>query len=562
MKRNLPVSIFAFIALIPMLFWLVQYLDQDMWWDEMISLKDFALVKASETISTYPDPNNHILFNLINNGWTALFGERDFYFWIHHPGSLRFLQWMIALGGISYTFFVGKRFFDSSTGAIAAVLLSTTIPFLNFSMQLRGYNLSVLLTAAVLYHGWRFMRERTKIQLVMTILMGSALLYTLPSNIYFLFSFGLISAIQGLRKKTPFDGTHGVSFVKQGYFQLGLALFGTVLLALLLYSPVLDSVLHNRFVDKEPPSRGYAFTGLLWPIVSGFVSWRILLLFPLLIYIPSIRKRWIPKVDIEQQHYGRAVQLIFFFLIPFLVSFLQGNKPFERTFVPLAPIFALWWGFAIRQFMLRWETSLRSSFTLMGILSAYCLGTFFWQFSANQRIYAEALENNERLQNSYRSFYLHKGFQPAEAAQMVQQAVKDDPGTVILTDELDRVALVFYLKDLGIESWTTVKMKEAYHEKDGRSYTHAGMLQKSNLKDKDVEYANVSVSLATESEYAQKDLLPVMQMALQTTGDKRAYVLTAFPNKQNFIFNRYFQLGKVSQVGVARDFTLYKVNVN
>ncbi|MFC2176699.1 hypothetical protein ACFLR1_07025, partial [Bacteroidota bacterium] len=90
--------VLAAIGLIPLLHWMWSHVQQDAWWDELISLKNYALVTFSTTATSYPEPGNHILFNHFNNALSRLIGERDFYDMLDQLWKLRLAQGILAIG--------------------------------------------------------------------------------------------------------------------------------------------------------------------------------------------------------------------------------------------------------------------------------------------------------------------------------------------------------------------------------------------------------------------------------------------------------------------------------
>ncbi|MDP6908776.1 MAG: hypothetical protein QF371_04680, partial [Flavobacteriales bacterium] len=105
-KNHLFNFILLAIGLVPLLHWMFGHLHQDGWWDELISLKDYALVGFQTTMTSYPEPGNHILFNLFDNVLSRLLGVRDFYEMLDHLWKLRLAQGILSIGTCIYSYLI------------------------------------------------------------------------------------------------------------------------------------------------------------------------------------------------------------------------------------------------------------------------------------------------------------------------------------------------------------------------------------------------------------------------------------------------------------------------
>jgi hypothetical protein len=330
MKHSVAI-IRSALAFSTFLVWGFHYDDVDLWWDELISLTEYSLVDFETTVTKYLDPNNHILFNLMNNLLTRIWGERDVYRIMDHVAPLRWIQWLIALGTLIYVFLTGRRLFGSVAGALGAIFLVSCLPFLNFATQLRGYNLSMFFVAGLVFHcGWD-LRDRSLAHLIMTAVYTFGLLYTVPSNVYFLITLSVLLLWQVIRHARARRG----AVVRCPAFWLLAAIGLGTLLAFLAYTPVLESVTGNRFVTNRPPDRGFILLRRLPQVLNHLMSYRYLLL---LIVLPDLYGALRHRSLGER---GRALPLLILLLLPFALSFLRNDYAFQRTFIHLAPVFAL-----------------------------------------------------------------------------------------------------------------------------------------------------------------------------------------------------------------------------
>lgn len=140
------------LALGGLLAWGVRTAHTDLWWDEITSFEGYVLPGLHTVATSYVEPNNHVLFNLLDGVLVRLLGIGDLDGVMENVAVFRWVQWFLALAAVAYVGMTAHRAWGMTAGALAALLLVTTLPFLGTSMQLRGYNLGILGTAGILYH--------------------------------------------------------------------------------------------------------------------------------------------------------------------------------------------------------------------------------------------------------------------------------------------------------------------------------------------------------------------------------------------------------------------------
>lgn len=523
MSKTTQVKILlCLLALSPFAYWLSLHLNQDAWWDEVLSLKKYALVNIKTTLTSYPDPNNHIFFNLLNNGYSYLLGTGGLYEALDQLFFYRTLQALFALACMAYTYLLGKQLTNPIYAIFGVLLLTCTLPFLNFSLQLRGYNLSSLFLLSVMYHGWKYLDTYKYTHLIA---LGTAvflLLYTMPSNIYPLIVLLILLCREWYvgQKKEALKNKRN----SKRYFIWFLAILAfSFLMVYLAYLPVLENVLNNRFVAKEPSTKTFVLDTLLPQVFIYFVSNRWgLLLFVLIGFIVNKRKKnW-------QSLSFRAKGLVYVLFGTFLLAFLHGKAPFQRTFVCLAPIFALSLNVLIYKIAVLTEIKKIKKNTIILILSAYSLGTCLYEIEQNDKKLIENLTLEKREQNIYRNYYLSSEFKPNNVARKISQ-IKKTKTPVIMLDEIDRVSLLYYLLKYDIESYGVVKVQQGNQKINGKNFNHAAMVQKTNGKDKEVNYLNIPFNLPLNN--GIKEYFLILSMYQQTHPGENLFILTAYPQR-------------------------------
>jgi hypothetical protein len=526
LKPNQTVALCG-LAAAAFLAWGIVYAGMDLWWDEMDSLTEYTLVDFEATATSYELPNNHILYNLIGNLVTRAWGVRDLFDIMDRVAVLRWLQWLISLGTLLYVFLAGRRISGPAWGALGAVLLASSLPFLNFSMQLRGYALSMFFVAGLIYHGWCRTGQGARRHLVVTALYSFGLVYTMPSNLYFLLGLSLAAL---WRTATGRPRAAATGPWRPAGLWLPAAVAAGVLLALAAYAPILDQVLHNRFAEARPPGRAFVLAERLPAVLHHLLSYRYLLL---LLVAPGLyraaRNRSLPGSR-------ETLTLLALLLLPFVFSFLRYGVPFERTFVHLAPVFALVLaGGAALAVEGRRARPLAAA--LPAVLAVYALATLVVADHLVQRRLEENLANSVRDQNILANYYQSRStYRPLDLSRTLARELSGRPGRVLMASELDRVAFTSYLQKLDIPSYTLIRMWEDPKESSGGPYTHAGIFQKASGQSRDLQFLQ---SWFTMSRPEPGDrLTPVLLHVEAYDPAPRYYLVTGFAGLAERVLRR------------------------
>lgn len=122
-------------------------------------------------------PTYYMLLNLWGQlaGWSAL--------------SARFLAFMLGFPTVALVYRMGRDMHSALAGVFAATVLSTTVLFVYYLHEARGYSIHVLMFALVIWLYWRVMRPRTENEAppsrftrVGLLLSVAGLLYTHPMS--------------------------------------------------------------------------------------------------------------------------------------------------------------------------------------------------------------------------------------------------------------------------------------------------------------------------------------------------------------------------------------------
>ena len=111
------------------------------------------------------------------------YGEYEFSC-LDKPFLLRLPYMLAGLSTILVTGFGAKKHINRTSGYIAVILLCTTIPYLNFVVQVRGYSFSILFFCLIILLTLNYRKNPTRWNAAGIVIFTCLLIYTIPSNIY------------------------------------------------------------------------------------------------------------------------------------------------------------------------------------------------------------------------------------------------------------------------------------------------------------------------------------------------------------------------------------------
>ena len=308
MEREKPVvfyhRLFVFFALLFCGSLLQKFLLRDYWFDEALTLINFALLESpGEIYRSYVIPNNQIVNTVcLHYLWKK---------WNIPPGLLRLFP---LFCGVLMIFLLrakvrGKKKIAALDCALFALVLSPA--FLIYSTALRGYILVMLFASAALFCGKKYLLSDGKIYLAGWFICTLAAVGTMPSALAAIAGAGCFLAVY-CRKKFYSD--------KRIYF---LALLTLTAFAL-FYLPIWKN-LSGAFALKEGWHDHFA---AILAVVCG-VCYTFL---PLIFFgIYSLVKYPLPK---------KYLIWSLIWLMP-LGMFIFPVAPFPRVWVVLLPVMAL-----------------------------------------------------------------------------------------------------------------------------------------------------------------------------------------------------------------------------
>lgn len=289
------------------------------WNDELYSLEHFVLVPLETSLWDYHVPNNHILFNLLQNLYLKMIAWQEMRAILESPQILRSLPLLFMLLNMWFLAKVVTIIKGPRLAFLTLLSLLSFIPYQNFALQLRGYGLSVLGVSLIFYGLVLFLKYRNKPSLLWMSLGTFICLYTLPSNIYYLISIAFFILL--------FHWLYRRILSKKEVVKLGMAFFIGLLLAMVFYIPIFNDVFFNEYVVPGAP---FNLNSLVFNLKHFYASYHYgngaLFLLSLSGFAVELLKR--KKLT---WYTGFSLMLIFF---PLLINYIRGDHAPPRVFLP------------------------------------------------------------------------------------------------------------------------------------------------------------------------------------------------------------------------------------
>jgi len=356
----------------------------DLWGDEIGRILDFTLVPLETTV-TYYTPQNHVFYDLINNIFLNILQIKSFNQIAEHTWILRSISLCYSLLTIYVTYCVAVRLFGKRVAMLSVVILSTTIPFYNFSSQISGYPLCAMFTILTVY--FQILIEESEKKIIFFVLLSltsSLLIYSNPYCLYI--CIGFISA----RIFTLYFNKNKAPVVSMFSISIG------IILSILLYSPIFGQMFSSSYAKMN---RLFNFDMLfvnLPVILMYFLSSRYLLIF----IIPRMKS--IGRIDIIN-----FIASFIVLLMPFILAFLRGDNPYDRLFIPLAPIFSIILAFLFIHFNIIFLVKNIGNYVIP-VVSIYSLVVFNYEIRHVKNRLEADIANDIREQDIYYSFHNYK----------------------------------------------------------------------------------------------------------------------------------------------------------
>ena len=158
--------------------------------DEAISFNRYIDVPWQKLIFFYQDTNQHTLFLLISKFFIWVFGETEIIY--------RLPSFLFGVLSIPLMYRLGLVMkFSRSAAVLAALLMNLSWPHLKYSMEARGYGITIFLVLLVIFSAIQLLNNSRWVWGGVLIGSGFAITMALPSNLFFLGSLTIFTIMDG-----------------------------------------------------------------------------------------------------------------------------------------------------------------------------------------------------------------------------------------------------------------------------------------------------------------------------------------------------------------------------
>ncbi|MFT7611990.1 MAG: hypothetical protein ACI9J3_000939 [Parvicellaceae bacterium] len=392
-------------ALLVCVFFYIQLLNVnlDFWNDEIYTLKHFTFVPIQNTLTDYHVPNNHILFNLINNLYLKLINVESLHELMDAPYKLRIVPLVYSFLTVVFVYKIALKNFNRFIGLCACAILITTVPYFNFALQIRGYGISTLLLVLIVYFCTSYLKSGKNFYLILITLASALTIYAIPSNVYpilcilMIYSvYSIISIIKKVNSKNQFKIR---LILIESHFRVLIAILLGILFCLAFYWPIFTDVFMNEYVISGP---SFVFSKLEFyfsHIIQGMTSGRWLLALLSLVGLIFAFKKQITLRSL-------IILMVVICIAPIILIYVRGDKAPLRVLVVLAPFFSMLFAVGIYScWKILFKRKYIFDYVLIGIVSVYSLFTFNYEIAQIDALLLADIKEEKRSQNLYHQYY-------------------------------------------------------------------------------------------------------------------------------------------------------------
>ena len=294
--------------------------------DENAMLLYFGYAPLKAIVTNYWDVNNHIFHTILVRIMGIFFGEEN-------SIAIRLPTLLFGLASLWMIYRVALDLFNSNLIAHMALLIAAINPtHIHYSQTARGYSLIIFFSTVMILLSLKVLRsEASKTSGIAITLCGFLSVYTVPTNLYFLFGLAtwilvtlfLTDSQNKFFKNKKERGQKGLFFLKVA---LGIAAC-----CLAAYAPVLsqltETIRNHQTMTIETQWQGLSF------LIPGIFE----KVFPhsLLIFIPLLILGLCYKNSLG--HSYRSLFFIVFFL-PFSFILINDMRGYPRNYLYNFPI--------------------------------------------------------------------------------------------------------------------------------------------------------------------------------------------------------------------------------
>lgn len=406
-------------------------LNLDLWHDEIYTVEYFVRQGPAFIVTDYSAPNNHVLYSLLLWPFSCISVSNV---------MLRLPSFILSVGTLWTVFALAKQLRGLPCAVLSTALLGLNQMFLIFTMQVRGYTLSMFLAAALALVAVTDALSRWR-RLVAVALVGAALLYVMPTNVLFFVALAITACV---RRRKP-----AAELVREAAsWSLATAL------AVLCYLPIVGQLRHAA-VSSSPSTWSYL------PVIAGnFFSpatHDLVWLAPL--FAAGLAARVFIRGD-KPRHLALPALSLAVIAGAFLMTVVLKISPFERNYCPLLVFLALAEGWllteladAIRE---RWSPSWSAEAMTAVALMVVSLALWpqLWTYPTRLEERRKLQTADEPLADGYYCYYA-ADYRPSAVVRYLLDRYRPDVGVKqsayrVCFAHVDHLNLAYYFAQLGL----------------------------------------------------------------------------------------------------------------
>lgn len=409
-------------------------LNLDLWHDEIYTVIMFVSRGPGFIVTDYSAPNNHVFYSLVV--W-------PFYCLSDSNLVLRLPSLIFTIATLVFVFRLAHRRIGLVGAVTATAVLGLNQMFLIHTIQVRGYGLSMCLTAwladlALAPSATPAWRRPAAVTLI-----GAAFLYVLPTNLLFFAPLAVAAAaerwLQGPRKI-------GTLALELGAWAAGGGL------ALLAYLPIASQIAEvgGRASPGSWGNVGNLIKNFLSPALHDV--WWLVPLVAAGVLCGAFRIRS------SQSRRAAAAPMLAatVFCGAFLLSGALRVSPFERNYCPLLPLLALMAGWSLTELaaalVRRWpavgeELLALVGCVLLGLAIAPALMSYPRRLDERRR--QVAAHSRLPVQDGYYNYYAADYRPSAVAAWLADQHIERKAYLVCYAKE-DHLDVAYYFERIAL----------------------------------------------------------------------------------------------------------------
>lgn len=322
------------------------FINNNFWQDELYTLTNFVFVPIKLSLTDYHVANNHILFSVLLNLYKYFFGLSNFQFALLHPYYLRIVPLVFTISTIIFFYFSIKSLFNKRVSLIATSTLVSTFALLNFSVQLRGYSLSIFIAVIQLHYFLKILKSVNTSNKDIYILAIATIfsILCLPVNVYYAVAFIIcLVFIYLLPINKQFTIVEKVN--KPFILKLIVVLFVAILVSLIYYYWLFSN---TATLEADFPLKPFSSDYLIqfFAIIFHFIHFRFYIYFIVCVSLFLFYKTYKQNATISLLCVVPVLVILFYFII----GFIHGTIIIQRIFLVLIPVFSLFIAYSTSQF--------------------------------------------------------------------------------------------------------------------------------------------------------------------------------------------------------------------